>query len=457
MYARLGRRVSGALIGLVAVTAALTGSATATTVASGAVTPAVGDHSRYVLVGKLTGQHTGGIVGPAVTYTCQTTLPAGCYGPAQIRNAYGVSALASRYGLNGAGRTIVIVDSFSSPTIQQDLTQFDQLFGLPNTRLNIIAPNGLTPFNQGDPVQVSWAGEISLDVEWAHAIAPAATIDLVLARSNLDADIFAAQQFAISRNLGDVVSQSFGEAEPCMNPWIRTQTDQLFQQANRLGMTLFASSGDTGAGVPNCNGSGYMRAVNLPASDPNVTGVGGTRLVADGMSGGYLSETTWNEPQYNLAGGGGYSSIYGTPAYQRGLGMSSRGVPDVAYNAGMNGGVLTVWSSSGQGPNMVFRFGGTSSGAPQWAGLAALADQLAGRRLGPLNPQLYQLSQGFSYAGNFHDVTTGNNTFYGRSGMVPGYSARLGWDPATGLGTPHADVLLPQLAQAGGGWGFTGR
>jgi subtilase family serine protease len=434
------------LTGLVAVAAALSGSAVATTAAGGVMTPAIGDHPRYVVAGKLTGRRAH--LDPAVTYTCQTSAPAGCYGPAQIRNAYGVAALASRYGLNGAGRTIVIIDSFQSPTIRGDLGQFDRQFGLPDPQFNIIAPNGLTPFNPGDADQVSWSGEISLDVEWAHAIAPAAAIDLVLARSDRDADIFAAQQYAVSRGLGDVVSQSFGEAEQCMNSGIQAQTHQLFQQASAMGMTVFASTGDTGAGEPTCNGSGYLKAISTPASDPNVTAVGGSRLFADGGSGLYQSETAWDEPQYNLAGGGGYSTIYHTPGYQAGLSLPMRGVPDVAYNASMDGGVLTVWSSSGQGPNMVFRFAGTSAGSPQWAGLAALADQMAGRRLGAINTQLYQLTP------EVHDITAGDNTYHGRTATVNGYVARPGWDPATGLGSPRADVLVPQLAQGGGGWGW---
>ena len=297
-------------------------------------------------------------------------------------------------GLNGAGRTIVIVDAFQSPTITQDLASFDTLFGLPAPKLNIIAPDGLTPFDQSSADQTSWAGEISLDVEYSHAIAPGATIDLVLAKSDQDADILSAQKFAVDHNLGDVLSQSFGEAEQCMDPTINKASHQLFQKAADEGMTVFASSADQGAALPTCDGTSFFKAVSTPASDPLVTGVGGTLLDADGTTGAYHSEQVWNEPAFNAAGGGGFSTLYRTPDFQRGLHLHNRGVPDVAYNAGITTGVLTVWSTSGQGANLVFRFGGTSAGSPQWAGLTALADQLAHHRIGAINETLYGLAHG---------------------------------------------------------------
>jgi subtilase family serine protease len=174
--------------------------------------------------------------------------------------------------------------------------------------------------------------------------------------------------------------------------------------------------------------------------------VGGTILDADAQTGAYHSETTWNEPDFADASGGGLSAVYGPPAYQAGLNLASRGVPDVAYNAAILGGVLAVWSTSGQGANLVFQFGGTSAGAPQWAGLVALAVQAAGHRIGQLNPVLYadaQQSPG-EYAALFHDITTGDNTFHGPV-TIDGYSAGAGYDLATGLGSPKAQNLVPAL------------
>jgi subtilase family serine protease len=417
---------------------ALTGTTTAVA-ASGVMTPAIGAHPHYKVAGKVSS------IPADTTFPCQLTTPAQCYGPNQIRAAYGVDQLAN-HGLNGAGRTIVIVDAFQSPTITQDLATFDSVFGLPAPKLNIIAPDGLTPFDQSNADQTSWAGEISLDVEYSHAIAPAATIDLVLAKSDNDADIFSAQKFVVDHNLGDTLSQSFGEAEQCQDPTIQANTHKLYQKAAAEGITVFASSADQGAALPTCDGTSFFKAVSTPASDPLVTGVGGTILDANGTTGAYNSEVVWNEPDFAAAGGGGFSKLYKTPAFQRGANHSKmRGVPDVAYNAAIIGGVLTVWSTSGQGANLIFQFGGTSAGSPQWAGLAVLADQFGHHRIGNINNALYGLARGPLYGALYHDITVGDNTFHGPV-TIQGFSATKGWDPASGLGTPKANNLVPALA-----------
>jgi subtilase family serine protease len=417
------------------------GAAAGTAAVASHLTPAIGAHPQYKVVGTARSHDT--------TFSCQLTSPAQCYGPTQIRAAYGTDKLI-KAGLTGKGETITILDAFQSPTITSDLATFDQLFGLPAPMLNIIAPDGLTPFDQTSADQTSWAGEITLDVEYAHTIAPSATIDLVLAKSDQDADIYSAQKFVVSHNLGDVISQSFGEAEQCMDPTIFAASHKLFAQAIAQGQTVFASSADQGAALPTCDNSSFFKAVSIPASDPDVTGVGGTILDADGVTGAYHGETTWNEPDFNAAGGGGFSNVYSAPIYQRGLRLPARGVPDISYNAAIIGGVLAVWSSSGQGANLVFQFGGTSAGSPQWAGLIALADQLRHHRVGFINNALYALSLNSKiYNTFFHDVTTGDNTYHGAAITIPGYSATKGWDPATGLGTPKATVLVPALAVAG--------
>jgi subtilase family serine protease len=406
----------------------------------GSKTPAIGVSPHYKLAGR---------ANPAepATFTCQLDVPATCYGPAQIRAAYGIDKLAA----NGAGRTIVIVDAFQSPTIQEDLDAFDTLFEVPAATVNIVAPDGLTPFDPNDANQVGWSGEISLDVEWAHAVAPAAKITLVLSKTNDDADILSATKFAVDHNLGDVISQSFGEDERCVTPAIATAQHRVFQNATLKGITLLASSGDQGAAQPTCDGASFSKAVSSPATDPFVTAVGGTLLTADGVTGAYQSETTWNEPEFEAGTGGGFSTLTPTPIYQKQLHLPSRGVPDVAYNAGINTSVLTVWGSSGFGAGAVFGFGGTSAGSPQWAGLVALAAQTRHARVGWLNPQLYALSLVKPvYTALFHDITTGDNTFVGTADdgttvTVPGFAAKKGWDPATGLGSPKANTLVPVL------------
>jgi subtilase family serine protease len=428
-----------ALSGLAVVAATVVTGMTTAVAAGGVMTPAIGAHPQYKVAGQVSANPGD------TTFSCQLTTPAQCYGPNQIRAAYGVDKLG-KLGVNGTGRTIVIVDAFQSPTIGSDLATFNTLFGLSAPKLNIIAPDGLTPFDQSDGNQVGWAGEITLDVEYAHAIAPAATIDLVLAKSNNDADIFSAQKFAVDHNLGDTLSQSFGEAEQCMDPTINAATHQLYKKAAAEGMTVFASSGDQGSAQPTCDGTSFMKAVSTPASDPLVTGVGGTILDANGVTGAYNSEVVWNEPAFGAAGGGGFSTLFKKPAFQRGTVQgAARGVPDISYNAAIIGGVLAVWSTSGQGANLVFQFGGTSAGSPQWAGLAALADQFGHHRIGNINDALYELGRTPLSSHLFHDITVGDNTFHGPV-TVPGFSASKGWDAASGLGSPKADVLVPVLA-----------
>ncbi|HEX9098120.1 MAG TPA: S53 family peptidase [Candidatus Dormibacteraeota bacterium] len=415
-------------------------------IVSHAMTPAVGSSVRYEYIGS--SEDAG-----QVKFACQLrsrdpNFPrAFCYGPDQIRAAYDVQSVLAG-GTNGAGQTIVIVDAFSSPTITTDLKAWDAIWGIPDPTLNIITPDGLTPFDINSPNQVGWSSEISLDVEWAHAIAPGATIDLVLAKSSDDADILRATRYAVDNNLGDVISQSFGEAEACMDPALVAQQHDVFTQATAKGITLFASSGDQGAAQPSCDGKSLMLSASTPASDPQVTGVGGTHLLADAHSGVYSSESVWNDDFG--AGGGGFSEVYRRPGYQAPLqdNNKQRGVPDVAYDGDVRGGVVGAWSvlcgtAVNCGPTNLgfFVFGGTSAGTPQWAGIVALADQKGGHRLGAINKTLYHIGKSDAYGSAFHDITSGDNSF----GGVTGFAAAAGWDAATGLGTPDVANLIPLL------------
>jgi subtilase family serine protease len=389
------------------------------------------------------------------TFPCQNpTYIVHCYGPKQIRAAYAIQPLLNE-GINGKGRTIVIIDAYQSPTIGQDLQAFNQAFHLPSAKLNIIAPYGLTPFNGNDPNQVAWAEEMSLDVEWAHAVAPYATIDLVLAISGQDVDIFNVTKYAVDNNLGDVISQSFGENESCADPTLLKEEHAVFQEAVNKNITLLAASGDTGAAQLSCDGTSWALAVSSPASDPLVTGVGGTQLFANQKSGQYISEVIWNESQFQGASGGGFSAIYSKPGYQKGAFADGnyRGVPDVAYNAAVNEGVLVAVSviPAGAEGGPFHIFGGTSAGSPQWGGIVALADQEAGYRLGFLNPTIYHISESSSYSQAFHDILFGNNTVQlldarGNVVTITGYNARKGWDSVTGWGSPQVAGLVSLLA-----------
>ena len=455
----LGLLVIAAAAALAMLTAA---SSSHATVASHAVSPAVSGVGGRPEISGPQQMH------PGVTFSCQSrpldgSQGARCYQPSQIQNAYGYSGLLAS-GVNGAGKTIVIIDAFQNPTIQQDLQTFDSTFGLPNPTLNIIAPQGLTPFDPNDDNQFGWAVEIGLDVQAAHAMAPGATIDLVLATSNDDAALLAATKYVVDNHIGDVISQSYGEAEQCMDPSLLAQQHALFAKAVSQGQTVFASSGDSGAAQPACAGDGAIEAASTPASDPSVTGVGGTTLNADTTTGAYIGETAWTEPfgcnppavdpsDVNCSGGG-FSAVYGRPSWQASqVKSNARGVPDVAYNAGLAGGVLVhlgfLNALLGLPNTVFFIVGGTSAGSPQWAALTADADQLAGHDLGNINPTLYHLGQAKPfYNADFRDITTGNSDVAEISG---GFGAGKGWDPVTGLGTPYAAHLLPNLGNGGQG------
>jgi len=382
-------------------------------------------------------------------FTCQVGKVPGvnCYDPFEIRHAYGTDSLINA-GWDGSGRTIVIIDAFQSPNIQTELGTFDNFYGLPAPQFTQIAPQGLTPFDSSSNDQLGWAEEISLDVEWSHAIAPGANIVLVLSKSDQDADILAATKYAVDNNLGDVISQSFGENEACMDPSLLAQQHEVFAEATRKGMTIFASSGDNGSGQPTCDGSSLVQAVSTPAVDPLVTAVGGTELHAADYTtsdpGAYQGEIVWNETGIG-AGGGGFSLLYSEPSYQKGTlhGHGQLGVPDVSYNAAVEHGVLTFLDIPGL-PVAFFLFGGTSAGSPQWSAITAIADQKNGRDLGFINKALYHIGQAPPHESqSYHDVTDGNNSFAG----IPGFSAGPGWDAATGLGTPQAPGLVDLLLQ----------
>jgi subtilase family serine protease len=376
-----------------------------------------------------------------------------CYSPLQMRRAYHIQSLIDA-GITGKGQTIVIIDFYQSPHLRHDLHLFDQLFGLPDPHLTIYAPDGYAPFNINDPTQAIFAYETNLDVEWAHAIAPEANIVLVLSKTAQGKDVYSATKFAIQNNLGSVISQSFGAPETSLTPGYITAIHALFKQACAQGMSVFASSGDAGAYGP-ISAKGHpgkvialSPSVNYPASDPLVTGVGGTRIVIPPTA-GWPWETVWSNARG--ASGGGFSRLFARPAYQDGIAGigATRGVPDIAYSADPSFGVPVVISLSAK-RTIIIPIGGTSAGTPQWAAITVLGNQLAHRRLGFLNPAMYALAKNpIFYHRIFRDIVTGSNsvTLNRLNGkiFIPGYRANYGWDPSTGLGTPLAARLLRLL------------
>jgi subtilase family serine protease len=376
-----------------------------------------------------------------------------CYTPAEIKTAYNVP---TQY--DGSGQTIVIIDAFGSPTIQQDLAAFDVVMSVPNPTLNIVYPSGQpAAFDPADANRLGWAGETSLDVEWAHAIAPKATIDLVIAPTNSGTDLGNAEAYAIQHYPGSPISMSYGAPEraiPGGGNNIHLQHDDIaYQRAQSSGNTLIASDGDLGS----TDGTNAITA-SFPASDPSVLAVGGTALFMSD-SGTYQSEEVWNDTipvlcpfgcAYGALGatGGAPSIIFLAPEYQQALfHPASREVADVSYNASLYTGVFTVQSYLTPGTEHFFVNGGTSAGAPQWAGIIALANQALGHPVGFVNNTLYQIAKVGPYGSAFHDITNGSNGLFGG----PGESAGPGYDMPTGLGSPNVANLINALRAGGTG------
>jgi subtilase family serine protease len=376
-----------------------------------------------------------------------------CYSPAHLQQAYDFPT--GKKAPTGAGQTIMVVTAFGSPFIQADLAQFDAENGLPDppsftivNQQTIVTENG-----SHDPFQ--WWVETSLDVEYAHAMAPGANIILAVAHTDDSQNFAQLEKEALPRFPTAIVTQSFGgdETGGASDPDAAAIMDKLFLNQVQHGGTVVASSGDLGA-------SGFTPFVGppipmagYPASSPFVLSVGGTMgsTFPTGLwsNGHYGGEQAWNElvpfdPGAG-AGGGAPSVVYHAPPWQLGLtGSTMRAVPDVSYNAAFNGGVIVVLGG------MHGVVGGTSAGAPQWAAIVALANEVRGKRgpLGAATPQLWALAQAKNdYRQDFHDITTGNNALFGLGSPFPGFSAGPGYDYATGLGTPDVSSLLKDLSR----------
>ena len=410
---------------------------------------------------------------PLSTLQCEETEGIACYEPDQIRAAYQLPELYTR-GITGAGETIVIVDSFGSPTISSDLATFDQKFDYPAPpEFSIITPAGQIPaFDPNNANMVSWAAETTLDVEYAHALAPGASILLAETPTSENEgtsgfpQIVTAEEYVIDHGLGAVISQSFSATEETFASYAQIgPLRAAYLDADRHHVTVLAASGDAGATDYTANGSDFYtrRVTSWPDSDPLVTGVGGTELVE---SGGAYTSVAWNDT-YNtasdeywggstdpdpLASGGGTSEYFARPTYQDGVEAvtgASRGVPDIAMSGACDGAV-NVYSSFANGPAGWSLTCGTSESTPEFAAIVALADQVAGRPLGLLNPTLYALLA--THAPGLVDVSSGNNTVSFRQGSaikpstVTGYQAVKGYNLVTGVGTVNASKFVYELA-----------
>ena len=414
-----------------------------------------------------------GIAGPAPPSPawCLRKYGLACYSPGQVQRAYDLPSLYAQ-GLDGRGRTIVIVDSFGSPTIRHDLRVFDTAFGLPGPpTFRVLQPAGhVPPYSAKDPDMVDAAGETTTDVEAAHALAPGASILLVEtpAAETLTGGGFpqfvAAENYVITHGLGDVISQSFGIPE--QNFPSRAAVARLryaYLSAHRHHVTVLAATNDFGVTGPTKAGGRFRThpVVDWPASDPLVTAVGGTRLRLTGQGSRISPDSAWNESGRAVvaryagalpwAGGGGRSAIFARPAYQdpvRGVVGNRRGIPDVALSASFSGASLTFESFTGARGSWKLA-AGTSVATPYFAGLVAIADQALHTRLGLINPALYRLEQ--ARAPGLVAVTQGSNTVRfiqnGKTVTVGGYRAGPGSNLATGVGTIDAARFIQDLEE----------
>jgi len=376
-----------------------------------------------------------------------------CYGPFDLGKAYNFPS-----NLDGRGQTIVIVDAYGSPTIEADLTIFDAYFGVaapPSFTIINAAGTGAT----GSGGLTGWQVETSLDVEYAHAMAPGANLVLAIAATDNNFDLNAAEAQVFPKYPGAIVSQSFGDWETDATAGTSfAEQHKIFKAATKVGDTLLASAGDAGATWTQFTGTTSPAIASYPASDPLVTSVGGTqgKPYPGGLlntAGAYGGEATWNEPQFDAATGGAPSMLFRAPSWQRSItGYLTRTVPDVAYDAAINGGVEVIASP------FIYLVGGTSVGSPQWAAIFALVNQARASAerdpIGFANAALYKLGRQGEAMGDpegnakpsfavFHDITSGNNAL----DSSIGFSAKPGYDLTTGWGTPNVATLVAALAE----------
>ena len=423
---------------------------------------------------------------------CAGSIGVPCYSPEQMQKAFSLTSLYQQK-FDGSGQTIVLVDVGNTPTLESDLKAFDKAWGLPDPpSFKILQPFGQpASYSCGigfDGLQL----ETTLDVEWSHAMAPGANIVVVIG-ANTEQTYFPAPagqttcglydleqdvNYALDKHLGNIISISFGGSE--LGAVTDTSVDKanaqkelnaansIFKRAASMGVTVLASTGDTGAtnGDSNTDSSTYWDKPNIswPASDPYVLAVGGTTLTIQDDSGTYGSEVVWDDAGGGGATGGGLSALYNEPTYQKtvpnqaAIFQGKRGIPDLAFPAESNYALYATGTAlpldMGQ-VNPKWKgwtiIGGTSASSPCWAGIIAIADQMSqqmgGQSLGFIHPALYSLQ-----GKGMHDITSGNNNYDimigNKHAVVQGYQAMPGYDLVSGWGTPIADQFIPALIQA---------
>jgi subtilase family serine protease len=347
--------------------------------------------------------------------------PGGGLTPSDIKTAYNLNAI----GANGTGQSLGLfeLDGYKAG----DITSYESYYGLPNVPLQNVLVDGYSG------AAGSGAGEVTLDIELQIALAPSISRIYVYEGPNSGNGVVDTYNRIATDNLAKSVSTSWGLAENSSGSSTRNSESQAFQQMAAQGQSIFAAAGDSGA-----YDDGSTISVDDPASQPYMTGVGGTSLTTNGPGGAWKSETTWNRGSVaNGAGGGGVSTVWAKPSYQSTFGVSStaRNVPDVSLDADPYTGYSIYFNGSWA------IYGGTSCAAPLWSAFVACVNQsrvaTAKGTLGFANPVLYQIGAVSNYATDFHDIADNSTNLY--------YHATTGYDNATGWGSFNGTGLFPDL------------
>jgi len=449
---------------------------------------------------------SGGTTYPDVTlkgnaYSPDAGSVGGCgYTPPEIQAAYQLTTLYKK-GYDGAGQTIVIIDWCGSPTILADANKFSAAYGLPAlTPANFKIINSSTP-----PICGAVDPEINIDVEWAHAIAPGAKIDLVVPPSASFADVDSGEFFAIVNGLGSVISGSYGSEEYLDTPAELVTESLINEIAAVQGIAANFATGDNGDDTydfPQFDPA----SVNAPADSPYATAVGGISLAlnANGaiawQSGwgtnlapideaGFILDPPPNFSFFNFGSGGGPSAVFAKPGYQSGLSGSKRLLPDISWLADPFTGAVIVISEPFQYPEQVAEvYGGTSLACPMFSGLWAIANQVAGESLGQAAPYLYSLpaaaildvqpvTSATNVTAKYKESATVTDTYSAAElagplenttqfvsaiwnyplaedtvyiltfGTDTGLTTARGWDDVTGVGVPNGPAFVESFAK----------
>ncbi|GIM29857.1 serine protease [Clostridium polyendosporum] len=329
------------------------------------------------------------------------------YKPYQIMHAYGIDQL----NVKGRNQKIAVIVPYGSSTIEKDLEIFNSQFNLEPANLKIFYPQG-----EAKTQNYSWALETSLDVEWIHALAPKASIFLIVAKSDSTSDLLSAIKYTTDMDV-NIVSMSWAINE--FNE--ETSYESYFKNKN---ITFIASAGDNSSGI------------NWPAVSPNVLAVGGTTFSLDSKGNLISPETGWSESS------GGISKYMPEPKYQIDYGINTNGyraIPDVSFYADELKGVAVYCSPVYNNQTGWTTLAGTSLGAPSWAAFIALVNEENNTPITNIHDKLYKLAKNKEqYSINFRDITSGNTNLN---------NTNKGYDYVTGLGSPLENNLYKTLIE----------